>query len=560
MMLDQLPITKEEKDEAERLARSNIFTDDRSGWIATLANGIGAVANKSYTAGLIVKPFIPFTKVVGNVAEYMLDHVPFYGFMRANGMSISYAKKLVDSDAQTAQMGERGSRAYYEQMGRAWLGTMSFLVTAMIFLGRDDEDFVELSGGYLQEGFKKKGRENVLPQYTLRIGNVKIPYKNIPALAIPLAIIGNVNDALKAKQDEGDVLERFTVSLFLEASQNTLFMFKDMSFLDGAQRLAQIVSDIASTDETKWKDIGEGAIKSYLGFATRPLPQNNNAIQQIWKVFDPESYPQSDIKGMLRYAAGVQHFSKYTAVDQFGDAVTSYPGETLLPYTHWLKIKGQDERWKFLAKNNAIPNKIYNRVMQIETDKGIEKRKLEQDELYEYSKRAGNVFSDHVVKYMSDKENVAKREKEIDEREKANGEIEKISGAREDIEKLWADAKKQAETELFRWGSVKEDMPKEWELIKKNEAYLPYQKTKTTDGYKWTDSELYEYNNRVTLEYAKRAKDYLQSDMPAKDKGRDSDNDGIDNFQEYIQKRWKESQDAVERQMKSTVGKKAKGK
>jgi hypothetical protein len=337
-------------------------------------------------------------------------------------------------------------------------------------------------------------------------------------------------------------------------------MFKDMSFLDGAQRLAQIVSDIASTDETKWKEIGEGAIKSYLGFATRPLPQNNNAIQQIWKMFDPESYPQSDIKGMLQYAAGLQHFAKYTAVDQFGDAVTSYPGETLLPYTHWLKIKGQDERWKFLAKNNAIPNKIYNRVMQIETDKGIEKRKLEENELYDYSKRAGNIFSDQVVKYMSDKENVAKREKEIGEREKANGEIEKISGAREDIEKLWADAKKQAETELFRWGLVKEDMPKEWELIKKNQAYLPYQKTKTTEGYKWTDSELYEYNNRVTLEYAKRAKNYLQSDMPAKDKGRDSDNDGIDNFQEYIQKRWKESQDAVERQMKPIVGKTGKDK
>jgi len=560
MMLDQLPITPEEKEEAERLARSNIFTDDRSGVIATLANGIGAVANKNYAVGLIIKPFIPFTKVVGNVAEYMLDHVPFYGFMRANGLSISYMKKLIDSEAETAQMGERGSRAYYEQMGRAWLGTMAFLGTAMMFLGRDEDDFLEISGGYLQEGFKKKGRENVLPQYTLRIGSVKIPYKNIPALAIPLAIIGNVNDALKSKQDEGEVLDRFTVSLFLEASQNTVFMFKDMSFLDGAQRLAQIASDMASTDEAKWKDIGEGMVKSYLGFATRPLPQNNNAIQQIWKMFDPESYPQSDIKGMLMYAGGIQHFAKYTAVDQLGDAVTSYPGETLLPYTHWLKIKGQDGRWKFLAKNNAIPNKIYNRVMQIETDKGIDKRKLEQEELYDYSKRAGNIFSDKVVQYMSDKEKVAKREKEIGEREKSNGEIERISGVREDIEKLWADAKKQAEMELFRWGSVKEDMPKEWELIKKNEAYLPYQKTKTTDGYKWTDSELYEFNNKVTLEYAKTVKYYLQSDAPAKDKKIDSDGDGINDFQVAIEKKWTKAQETVERQMKSTVGKKAKGK
>ncbi len=550
LMLEKLPITKEEKEEAERLARSNIFTDDRGGMFATLAQGLGNLANRGPVAGLIVKPFVPFTKVVGNVSEYMMDHVPFYGLLRANGMSIStLAKKAMKVEGETAQMGEKGSRAYYEQMGRAWLGTAAFSLALLTLLGTDEEDFIELSGGYNKEGFKQRGRENAMPPHTLRVGNVKISYKNIPALAIPLSLIGNINDGLKLNQAEEDLRDRLTAALLLDAVFNSIFMVKDMSFLDGVQRGTQIMADAASADEKKWESIGEGLIKSYLGFATRPLPQNNNAIQQIWKMFDPTSYSQSDIQGMLGYAMGVQHFIGRPSLDQFGDVITSYPGETLMPYTHWLKIKGTDERWKFLAKYNAIPNKLYNRTMQIESADGIEKRKLEADELFEYTKRTGEHFSNALREYMSNTEKVAKRGAEVIEREKNNGETEKINGVREDIEKLWADAKDKAEIELFRWGSVKEDMPAVWSLIKQTEAYQPYQESKSIEGKGLTKSQLYEFNNRASLRYAKQIESYLKSDKSKSDKTKDSNKDGISNFQDRINEEWADAKNYVSRQM-----------
>jgi len=349
-----------------------------------------------------------------------------------------------------------------------------------------------------------------------------------------------------------DVKERLTASLLLDAVGNSVLMIKDMSFLTGVQSLTQVISDFASTEGNKWESLGEGVLKSYLGFLTRPLPQNNNAIQQIWKFFDPTSYSQSDIKGVLGYSLGIQHFVGRPSLDQFGDVIKSYPAETLMPYTHWLNIKGNDERWKFLTKYNAIPNKLYNRVMQIEVADGIHSRKLEPDELFEYTQRTGKIFSDNLNAYMNDKEKVEKRSAEFLEREKANGETERISGIKEDIEKLWADAKDDAEMELFRWGIVKDEMPSEWSLIKKHQAYQLWQGSKSIDKVALNKSQLYEFNSQASLRYAEKISSYLRSDKVEADKKSGK-------FQRKTDEAWDDAKEyatgLMERQLKKQVNK-----
>jgi hypothetical protein len=225
-------------------------------------------------------------------------------------------------------------------------------------------------------------------------------------------------------------------------------------------------------------------------------------------------------------------------VDQLGDVVKTYPGENLLPYTHWLNIKGKDERWKFLSKYNAIPGKAANRKFQVETKGGIEPRMLDEDELYDYADRAGTLFSNAVVAYKEDTEKVSKRGSEIIERTKANGDIEKISGIRIDMEKLWERAKDDAETELFRWGSVKEDMPKVWDMIKKNQAYYPYQTSKKTGDYNWTKSELYEFNNLATIRYATKMENYLSSDATVAADKKIINKEGVSRFDKKMKKEW----------------------
>ena len=115
-MLDMLDLTAEERSEIDELARANIFTDDRGGAIAHLAYNIGKLSNSNAFFKTTVKPFVPFTKIVGNVTEYMLDYTPFYGMMRAHGYSgTGLYKKFVDKNiGTTAQMGDKGTRAYYE--------------------------------------------------------------------------------------------------------------------------------------------------------------------------------------------------------------------------------------------------------------------------------------------------------------------------------------------------------------------------------------------------------------------------------------------------------------
>jgi len=448
-------LDKELKVEAEELARDTIFTGDRGGLIANTARAIANVANKNYATAIAIKPFVPFTRVVGNVAEFMLDATPVYGIARAHGISFTGLIKRTGVDIRTAQLGDVGTRKYYEQMGRAWFGTTAALVSAALFVGTDEDDFLEISGGYAPEGFRKRGRENVMPKYSIRIGNIIIPYMNIPILAIPLAMIGNYNDRLKLGDKEETLYDRLTATGLL-----SLNIIIEMSFMEGVQRLLQFMSDaLKETEETskvkirKEEDIEKrvyrmmnesktfkGLFRTYFGVVTKIAPQNFNLIQQGQKLFDPTSYSQKDISDMLKYNIGILRTElNLPNIDALGEPIKTYPGETLLPYTHWLGLKGKDERWKFLAKYNAIPTGIYNRQMYIDE----EYRRLTPEELYKYTKLAGQNFNKKLLKYMDNTSEVIEREKEeIEIRGK------KITGVQQDIKDLWTEAKKEAKDKL----------------------------------------------------------------------------------------------------------------
>jgi hypothetical protein len=556
LIVKSLPISEEEKQDAEAIARGNIFTDDRGGLVATAANAIGRLANSKPMAGMVIKPFIPFTKIVGNVTEYMLDHTPFYGLMRANGWGVTgIAKRVTGHEGLTSQMGLAGSNIYYEQMGRAWLGTVSFLMLAAMFIGNDDDDDIQISGGYNQEGFKKGGRENIMPKYTIRIKGVDISYLNIPALAIPLGIIGNTNDALKMNISEDELGDRITAGLLLESGMKTFLMVKDMSFVTGVQNLLTMVTDATSMEESNWKRVAQTMAKTYIGFGLRPLPQNTALLQQTFKFFDPASYSQKDIKSILAYSAGLQHFFNKPTIDQLGDEVTTYPGERLLPYTHWFNIKGNDPRWRFLADQNAVPTKLDNRRVHVETKEGAELRTLDTDEFFDYTKTAGKFFSDKLTAYMADSARVAKRQEEKTEIEGPKGEPILTTGVQQDINKLWAESKKDAYVSLFRWYDFKETNPKDWQLMVDSKA-LQEPITATVkievgkEEVELTKTQMTEYNQLAMEQYHKYVIKYLQNtDRVAKDKKRFNPITGKSFFDERIDRDWTDAKAAAENEM-----------
>ena len=425
---------------AENLGRSNIFTDQRGGMIADMASKIGQFSNKNSALAIALKPWVPFTTVVGNVSEYMMDTIPVYGQLRANGLSISSMIKMAGAkDINTAQMGVPESREYYEQMGRAWLGTSAALIAGALLIGTDEEDEIYITGGYAPDGFKM-GRENVTPKYTLVIKGVEIPYLNIPGLAIPLALIGNYNDRLNYGDKEEELKDRLAYT-----TANSIATITDMSFVKGIQDLIKLISDVTSGEVSATERVGREVYKKYFLTATKPLPQNFNLVDQIEKIFDPTSYSQKDIADITAYGLGVQRFFNKPSLDVLGDARITLPGETLMPYAHWLGIKGNDERWKFLSKHNAIPNRINGNqdINFINEDLTYERRKPEPEELYDYTKLAGNKFSEKLKGYM----NFEGIEERGGETVRLRG--EEVSLIQKDISELWSDAKEEARYELF---------------------------------------------------------------------------------------------------------------
>lgn len=448
IQVDNMDLTEEEKKEAEQLARSNIFTDDRGGVIANMARAVGALANRNLALAFLIKPFVPFTKVVGNVAEFMLDFIPIYGQMRGHGLSVT---SLILRAEHTSQMGEIGSRAYYEQMGRAWFGTVVMLSAFALFLGTDEDDFLEITGGFDPEGKVKSGLlENVMPKYSIRIGTFKFSYLNIPALAVPFGFIGNLNDRIRFGDREEDMTTRATMALASTAS-----MMKEMSFVKGVQDLFQMLtdlvglSDIGKTEKAakaKVERLAKELTRKYFGFATRPLPQNTAAIRQIQKFMDPKSYSQKEINEIMSYSIGIQSFTNHPTIDVLGDEIIRYPAENLIPYTHWFKIKGTDERWKFMFKHDAIPTPIRNSSnFKVREDDGtFTKRRLEADELYKYSKLSGELFTAKLREYM-DGTNIKEREESLYE---VDGKM--ITGIQKDLRRKWNNAKEKARREVLQ--------------------------------------------------------------------------------------------------------------
>ena len=424
---------------SENIGRSSIFTDSRGGLLANTAAAIGKISNLNPGLAFIFKPWVPFTKVVGNVSEYMMDTIPIYGQMRANGLGVTGLAKWVGvKNINTSQMGVPGSREYYEQMGRAWFGTVAFLGAAAMLLGADEEDEIYITGGYSPDKFKR-GRENVTPKYIIVVKGVEIPYLNIPGLAVPLAMIGNYNDRINMGDSQETMDDRLWAT-----SLSTVSLLKDMSFLQGVQDLTDMISDIASGEVHKSGRAGKELYKKYFLTLTKPLPQNFNLVDQIEKLFDPTSFSQKDIKDITMYGLGFQRFFNKPSLDVFGDTIKTLPGSSLLPYDHWMGLKGNDDRWKFLAKHNSIPNSINgNDEIYFLNGDDIERRTPNEQELFDYTKKAGENFSNMIKDYMS--------EGGFEDREKAVYKYggKEINGIQKDIKDMWSYSKKNADMELF---------------------------------------------------------------------------------------------------------------
>ena len=395
--------------DANLASNAQVFIDNRPGGfaqpIAWVADKIRQASNSQsigFGGKLALKSFVPFTSIIGSIGEYMIDVTPGIGLARA----------YIAKDG----LGEKGSRMRDEQMSRAYFGTMSFLglaaLAAKAYEDDDEEPFFEVSGGGYNNSnmYTRNDMKNAsLPPYSFRVGGVVMDYRNIVPLAIPMAIIGNYMETHKMTGGKGEVFDDMMSRLTI-AYANSANLIMDSSVLTSVKELTEAifgqvdgrgsqydpntVSD-SSLNKTLQR-IGKTSIRSVGGTIMRPLPQNLNLFRQVTKIFDANSYSAGDAKNALLYAAGLSQIAGQPKVDVFGEQAKSYPGETVIPYTHWLGLRGSDARWQFLDKYNAYPGKIQNRPMKI----GRDMRPLTDEELYQHQVTTGQEFNKLIIKYM----------------------------------------------------------------------------------------------------------------------------------------------------------------
>jgi len=495
-------LTEDAKDELMDIAKQQTFTGERNGTVAKFTKLLSTVSNHNIASKLATMNYIPFTTVVGNISEYMLDHAPFYGILRANGLSVSgiysRSKRVVDGGKffggfaeNSAMMGERGTRKYEIQMGRAMLGTATLLGLGALFIGRtgEDDDEFYLTGS-LKAGTDNYGTQakEALPAYTLKLPYTPgINFLNIPALSIPLTLIGNYNDLLRKHKADKSISEdemnlRFAVAaetgrmLWLDATKNTSTMVLDMSILQGVSKLVSEVgtafrkaeeTEESITDTQKNKPF-KGLIKNIadmtIGQVGDVLFWNINLKRQIEKIMTGNSYTYQDLKGYMAYKAGINYFVNKPRLDIYGQEVKGFPGDQFINISYYIDRKGKDsENYEvdmFLLNNAAIPNKIKNTAGYYFDENGLEYRYLTEEEHYEYIKLAGEKFlnapleitQDGLPKpkwtYMGIKGYMEFTKKPYFKNKKMESRGEPITTIQKDVAKLWQKAKSEAKIEL----------------------------------------------------------------------------------------------------------------
>lgn len=396
--------------DAELASNAQVFIDNRPGkWynpISLVANYIRTLSNdpnSGFLGQLALKSFVPFTSIIGSIGEYMIDITPGVGMYRAY--------KAPEG------LGPIGSRMREEQLSRAYFGTMSFLTLAALaaYAYEDDEDdpFFQVTGGGFNNPnqYTRNEMKNApVPPYSIKIGNFIMDYRNIIPLSIPLSIIGNYFETFKATGGKGEVFDDM-VSRISITVKNFPQLIMDSSVMTSVKELTEALfgaieekgatydPNVAGKSSVeKWRDRNvKNIIRSVGGTVMRPAPQNLNLVRQVTKFFDPTSYSAGDIRNSFLYAAGLSRvLDGQPRIDAFGEKAKSYPGETVIPYTHWFNIRGNDPRWQFIDKYNAYPGKIQNRGMKI----GNQFRELEPDELYQHQLTTGQEFSKMLEKYI----------------------------------------------------------------------------------------------------------------------------------------------------------------
>lgn len=364
---------------ANELAKENTFRGQPRGATGYLSQKIPQL--------WLVTPFVstPF-----KMAEKMINYIPLYGAIRYYGGGITDTLRKISSvDAEFKRKGIEYAKKEGELRNKQLAQVLTGHLLALAFWGLsqidwEDEDgkvvpFVDASAGYygIEDKADREKLREALPEYTMRIGNLKFSYKTNPLLAMIALPFGVIKDSERA-YEEMDFVDWGVVY-----NNEILTFLYESTPIKGLQEFFKNIGetfDIEGDDRT-WEDFAQIPVKQAAALGANLAI--DNLYKQMFDFYDPTKYVVQDNKEVLYKAFNMENIGGLqTDYDRWGREIKFYPGEAFFPIQYMFKDKTDKEITDWEIKNDITIPKTNRKTLvlndrKLKTEKAIEKQKEE---------------------------------------------------------------------------------------------------------------------------------------------------------------------------------------
>lgn len=373
-------------DDAYGFAAHGTFNHDTEGALGALTDGLAHFIDKiSYKGVKPIRFFIPFTRIIANVANNMLDFTP-YGFVRGirgtrsvdSGEKSWFGQKFHEMSSE-----ERAQHIAKASLGVALTGAL-WAMTKVPCKNDPSHSMLEITGN----GTGDYKKDNELKQagwqpYSIRTcGGTYYSYALTP-LMLNLGVIGSVNDYQKynPKGNDLDILHRMEL-----AGKSSAGMLSDMTWIGNS---AELLKAVSTGDPKDVENLLENSAKSLV------IPNAYTQIAQ--RVQSIYGMPQKEVNGfvdrMIQDIPIARGEYLNDRINALGDPVVRDPD---LLYSNETK----DPVWKFLLDKKGWVAPVNKNTLLIYDEDREQERPVTPKEYYEFSKLRGSKIKAAIQEIM----------------------------------------------------------------------------------------------------------------------------------------------------------------
>jgi hypothetical protein len=366
-------LDKEVQNTAESIAAENTYRGELRGAMGYIGTVVPQMA-------LIT----PFVNTVVKIAEKHMNYIPGYGIARLYGYGVTdnfrkfkdindyFERKGIESTKRTGEL--RNKQIAQVILSHSLLGVFYALSQISWYDEEDKEEkpLLEVSGGYVGMPYSKQqqGRE-LMPEYTLRIKDFKINYKNNPLLAmicLPLSVKMD-NDRMGLKTEMPINTYSFALSMYL---YDAVPIKNIQEFFTSLAKTTDKFSDVEPEDMVK------EVVKSFAMIPANLLAPNT--YKQIFDYMNPQKYQTNDYKDALWKAINMEKIGGLIPTyDMWGKPLKQYPGETFMPVQYILRDENDDDITQWAVNKNITLPSLNRKTLVLDLDSKVSYTKKEWD-------------------------------------------------------------------------------------------------------------------------------------------------------------------------------------